>query len=116
MSMDSLPIINKTYEAYKAIIDITNQIQKRWKNGLGISLENTVLECLDYLIMAKNAPKTLKAAYLLKASSQLEIATLKLRLLLELALVNETKVFQAQAKLAEIGRMLGGWLKASQSL
>ena len=95
---------------------MNSHIRKRWKHGLGLSLENTILECLDYLIMAKNAPKTLKTAYLLKASSQLEISTLKLRLLLELALVNETKVFQIQANLAEIGRMLGGWLKASQSL
>ena len=46
---------------------------------------------------------------LLKASSQLEISRLKLRLMLELKLVNETKLFQAQAKLQEIGRMLGGW-------
>ena len=65
--------------------------------------------------MAKNAPKTLKAGYLIKASSQLEITTLKLRLILELALVNETKIFQAQSKLAETGRMLGGWLKSVQS-
>jgi hypothetical protein len=28
-------------------------------------------------------------------------------------LANETKLFQLQAELQEIGRMLGGWLKAS---
>lgn len=80
-----------------------------------MSLENSVLEFMETLIMAKNAPKTLKAAYLIKASSQLEIATLKLRLLLELALVNETKIFQTQAKLTETGKMLGGWLKSIQN-
>jgi hypothetical protein len=78
-------------------------------------LENSAIACLDNLIMAKNAPKPLKAGYLIKASSQLEIATLKLRLILELALANETKIFQTQAKMAEIGRMLGGWLKSVQS-
>lgn len=66
--------------------------------------------------MAKNAPKTLKAGYLIKASSKLEVSTLKLRLVLELRLINETKIFQLQAKLDEIGRMLGGWLKSVQSL
>ncbi|MBI4235044.1 four helix bundle protein [Candidatus Peregrinibacteria bacterium] len=70
---------------------------------------------MEDLIMAKNAPKTLKASYLIKASSQLEITTIKLRLFLELRLVNETKIFQTQTKLAEIGRMLGGWLRATQS-
>lgn len=110
--MVSLPIINTVYDVFKAIIDMNDKIPRRWKYCLGSSLENTILECLESLIMAKNAPKGLKAPYLLKASSQLEIATLKLRLLLELALVNETKVFQIQAQLSEIGRMLGGWMKA----
>ena len=110
-----LPIINKTYESYKSIIDISDHIQKRRRYGIGSSLEDSILECLDYLIMAKNAPKSLKAGYLIRASSQLEIATLKLRMIFELALVNETKIFQLQAKLAEIGRMLGGWLKSVQS-
>jgi hypothetical protein len=113
--MESLPVINKTYEAYKSIIDINDHIQKRRRYGIGSSLENSAIACLDNLIMAKNAPKPLKAGYLIKASSQLEIATLKLRLILELALANETKIFQTQAKMAEIGRMLGGWLKSVQS-
>lgn len=62
--------------------------------------------------MAKNAPRSLKASYLIQASAQLEVVTLKIRLLLELELVNATKVFQVQAVLQEIGRMLGGWLKS----
>ena len=113
--MESLPIINKSYEAYKAIIEINAHIQKRQRYSIGQSIEDSILACLDSLIMAKNAPKTLKAGYLIKAGSHLEITTLKLRLVLELALTNETKIFQIQTKLSEIGRMLGGWLKSVQS-
>lgn len=115
-SMDSLPIINKTYDVYKEIIILQSKLEKRWRYSLGSGLENSILDCMESLIMAKNAPKILKAGYLIKASSKLEVSTLKLRLLLELALVSETKIFQLQAKLSEIGRMLGGWLKAVQSL
>lgn len=64
--------------------------------------------------MAKNAPKNLKIPYLLKLSSHVEISALKIRLLLELKAVNETKLFQAQKILIEIGRMNGGWLKSLQ--
>lgn len=110
--MDTLPIINKTYETYKAAIDINNHLDKRWRYSLGQSLENSLMSLLQELIMAKNAPKPLKASYLIKASSHLEISILKLRLFLELELVNETKIFQIQSKLAETGRMLGGWLKS----
>jgi hypothetical protein len=83
--------------------------------SLGTSIENNTLELLDLLILAKNAPKPMKAAYLLKSSSLLEVIVLKLRLFLELKLANETNIFKLQEILAEIGRMLGGWLKATQS-
>ena len=78
-------------------------------------MENSILDMLEQLLMAKNAPKPMKAGYLLKASATLELITLKCRLLLELKLVNPTLVFQLQAKTSEIGRMLGGWLKSVQS-
>lgn len=83
--------------------------------SLGISVEHNTLELLDLLIMAKNAPNPMRVGYLIKASSLLEIIVLKLRLFLELKLANETSVFKIQEDLAEIGRMLGGWLKAVKS-
>lgn len=113
--MESLPIINRSYDLYKAVVDITGHLEKRWRYSLGQSLETSVLDLLGELIMAKNAPKSLKAPYLIKASAHLEIATLKLRLCLELKVVNETKIFQCQAATDEIGRMLGGWQKSLTS-
>ena len=113
--MDTLPIINRTYELYKLIVDINNHLEKRRRYALGSSLEETILDSLRELIMAKNAPKPLKSPYLIRASSFVELAILKLRLFLELGLTNETKIFQAQAKLDEIGRMLGGWLRSLQT-
>ena len=65
--------------------------------------------------MASHAPKALKPSYLIRAHAKLGLARLKLRLFLEMKLCNETKIFQIQAQLAELGRMLGGWLKATTS-
>lgn len=113
--MDTLPSINRTDDLYKAVIDIINHLNKRWRYSLGESLEESILACLNELVLAKNAPKPLKPGYLLRASGHLEVATLKLRLFLELNLANETKIFQVQSKIAEIGRMLGGWLKSLSS-
>lgn len=87
-------------------------MDKRWRYSLGQSAEASILTMLELLILAKTAPKAAKPPFLLKASAQAEIATMKLRLLLELNVVNETKIFQAQSQLAEIGRMLGGWLRS----
>lgn len=97
---------------YKDIVRIDHTLEKRWRYGLGASLENSILELLEELIMAKHAPKSIKINYLLRAIAKHEISQLKLRLYLELKLANPTKIFQAQAKLVEIGRMLGGWKKS----
>ena len=113
--MDCLPIINRTYGVYKNLVDVNHKLNKRWAYSLGVSTEKTVLEMLENLIMAKNAPKPLKGSYLIKASAQLEVTTMKVRLLLEFDLVNETRIFQLQSKLSEVGRMLGGWLKSTHS-
>ena len=59
--MQSLPIINKTYETYKDIVEMNHKLTKRWHYSLGLSLENSVLDLMENLIMAKNAPKPLKA-------------------------------------------------------
>lgn len=113
--MDSLPIINKSYEFYKHFTEAYDHMTKKWRLTLGKSVEEGILALMEQLVMAKNAPKTLKTPYLLKASGTLEVLTLKIRLVLELKLMNETRVFQLQAEAQEIGRMLGGWLKSSQS-
>lgn len=79
---------------------------------MGASVEKSILELLDNLIFAKNAPKPNKSAYLIKAQSLQEILIIKNRLLLELKLINPTKIFQINSQLEEIGRMIGGWLKS----
>lgn len=94
-------------------METNNHLEKRWRFSLGIGFEDTILSLLEELIMASHAPKPLKTSYLIRAHAKLGLARLKLRLFLELRLCNETKIFQAQAQLAEIGRMLGGWLKSS---
>ena len=92
--------------------DLVEHLPKRQRHSLGSSVEESILRCIERLVMAKNAPKPLKAPYLIEASSHLEIVTLKLRLLLELKLGSATTIFQIQELTAEIGRMLGGWLRS----
>jgi hypothetical protein len=53
-----------------------------------------------------------QSPYLIQASSHLEILTLKLRLLLELKHGSATTIFRIQEATAEVGRMLGGWLRS----
>jgi len=43
------PIINKTYEAYKTLVDIDHRLNKRWAFSLGLSTENSLLSLLEQL-------------------------------------------------------------------
>lgn len=112
MSSDELPILNRVYEIYKQIDSINASLPKHRRYSLGASSENTTLAIYENLVMAKHAPRSHKSAYLLKAQAHLEILRIKLRLYLELGIINETRILQQQAALQEVGRMLGGWLKS----
>lgn len=112
-SMESeLPIILKVYDLYKQLVDCNIKIPKLHRYGLGLSAENTTLSLLENLIMAKYAPKPNKAKFLIISMAQIETLRFKLRLYLELGLINETRVFQIQNILQEIGRMANGWRKS----
>lgn len=91
---------------------INLKLDKKFRYSLGQQIEINILDLLSNLITAKNAPKPIKGSQLIKAQTNLEIITIKLRLMLELDIVNNTQIFQTQNKLSEVGRMLGGWLKS----
>ncbi len=77
--------------------------------------EPVVMSCadvLEQLILAKHAPKAIKATYLINADASAELTALKLRAILELKLSNETNVLKIQAKLSEARRQIGGWRKS----
>ncbi len=91
---------------------LTTTIDKKYRYMLG---EPTVASCesaLEQLILAKHAPKSLKATYLIAAGAASELTALKLRAILELKLANETNVLKIQAKLSEARRQIGGWRKS----
>ena len=110
--MEELSVISLTYEIYKKLITLTTTIDKKYRYILA---EPTVTSCsstLEQLILAKHAPKTLKASYLIRADAASELTALKLRAILELKLSNETNILKIQAKLTEARRQIGGWRKS----
>lgn len=112
--MNELPVILRVQELYLSLSPICEKLSGLERQTLGRRVEDATLSVLEYLIMAKNAPKAHKTAYLLKVSAQLELLQFHLRILLERKLANETTMHQLQAKVSEISRMNGGWLKSVQ--
>lgn len=112
--MQELPVINRTQELYENAQKISEVLPSLKKQTVGRRLEESILELLELLIMAKHAPVAHKSLYLIKATAKTEITHFHLRILLTQKLANETTLHQLQASTAEIGRMLGGWRKSTQ--
>lgn len=112
--MQELPVINHTQDLYNHIVKITEKLPALKRQTIGRRLEDNILQLLEVLIMAKHAPAAHKGAYLIKASASTEIIQFQLRILLLQKLANETTLHQLQAKVVEIGRMVGGWRKSVQ--
>jgi hypothetical protein len=110
--MEELPVITLTYEVYKKLLELNTALDKKYRHTLGESAVASCAETLKQLVLAKHAAKPLKSTYLIQADATAELTALKLRVILELHLANETNILKIQARLSEARRMLGGWRKS----
>jgi hypothetical protein len=105
------PIIAiKTYAIYLKFAPLLNRFPKLYRYSLGQKIENTMLELLEYIFKANSLPKPLREMPLIDANAKFEVLKLLMRATAELGILVNTQYFQLSADLAEIGRMLGGWL------
>ena len=112
MSSEELSVITATYEIYKKLIVLNTAIDKKYRFTVSEPVVFSCADILEQLILAKHAPRALKATYLINADAKAEVAALKLRTVLELKLANETTILKIQAKLTEARRQIGGWRKS----
>ena len=100
------------YEVYKKLLVLATTVDKKYRFGLTDSAIRSCDEVLRQLLLAKYAPKPMKGAYLISADTEAELLTLKIRMILELKLANETNTLKLQARLAEARKQVGGWRKS----
>lgn len=112
VSMEELSVITLVYEVYKKLATLITTVDKKYRHTLAEPVVESCGETLEQLILAKHAPKSHKATYLITANASAEMVTLKLRALLEMNLVNDTNALKLQAKLTEARKQIGGWLKS----
>ena len=100
------------YEVYKKLIILVIAIDKNYRHSLTDSALNSCDEVLKQLMLAKHAPRPMKGAYLISADTQAELLAMKIRMILEFKLANETNVLKLQARLTEARKQIGGWRKS----
>jgi len=100
---------------YKLFYSYLANFPKKDKYALGLRCENALLELLQTLMLATSVPKTEKLLILHKASVKLDVAKVFIRLCKDVKILDNKKYLALESSLQEIGRMLGGWIKSSQT-
>ena len=108
-----IPIFKKSYELYKTFYVYRATISKQdrytiWQRG-----ENLIIDILEGILLASQLPKEPKAPVLERTSAKLNLLRIFLRLAKDVKALDQKKYLVLEEMVDEIGRMLGGWLKAT---
>jgi len=107
-----IPIFTKLYEFYKSLSVVIPSFPKTKRYSLGLKIDNITLEIIELLFYVPiSANKTLT---LQKMSVKLDLLKVLIRLSKDSQAMNNSNYLKLQVSLQEIGKMLGGWLRASK--
>lgn len=109
MDTFEIPIIKKSYEFYRELYIVVKQFPKGDRYALGEKCDLAALELLASLFEAGSVTKTEKRPLLARASVQLNLIRVYLRLAKDIKIVDMKRYLALQTDLEEMGRMLGGW-------
>jgi hypothetical protein len=108
-----IPIFQKVYELYKLLYQYVASFPKKDRYTLGQRAENSLLDFMESVILASQLSKIEKLPILQKASIRLDVLKVLIRLCKDLKVLDNKKYLILESNIQEIGRMLGGWIKAS---
>lgn len=115
MNDTDIPILKKTYELYKVFNEYRRLIPKNDRYTVYVKVENAILDVIELLLEAGYSQKASKSLLLEKASVKLNILRFLIRLMKETKVFDLKKYTTLQGIIDEIGRMLGGWIRSSNS-
>ncbi len=107
------PILQKAYDIYRDVYLTIEKMPKKDKYTLGERIQKTILDVIEFLVAASFARDD-KFLYLNKAAVKLDTLKLFIRLAEEIHALPTKRALDFQEKLQEIGKMLGGWIRASK--
>ena len=106
-----LPIITKLSSAYKLWHGFLVHLPRLTRFSLGSKIDSYFVDCLELALLAGYASRQGKSDYIRKLSAKLDSLKFFLKILWELKALDNKKYINLSTQLAEIGKMIGGWLK-----
>lgn len=109
-----IPIFKKTYELFKLSYEYRSTIPKQDRYALWQRCEDAVISVLENILRASSMPKHEKYPVLQNVSVQINCLRVFVRLAKDVKAIDGKKYVRLEAVIDEIGRMIGGWIKATK--
>ncbi len=116
LQSSDIPILKKSYDLYKAFHEYRKLVPKAERFTIYEQCERTLLDIIEHLFEVGQRKGVDKAAILEKVSVKLNLLRFLIRLMKETKSLDTKKYIVLQEMIDEIGRMLGGWIRSSNSV
>jgi four helix bundle protein len=113
MASAESPIFARSYDLLRWLLPLTAKFPREQRFVLAAAVQQSALRLHERLIEAAHAEGMSRAAQLDRADVELDKLRHYLRLCHDLALLTSGQYEHVAKHLAEIGRLLGGWRKAT---
>jgi len=110
VTTSSLKILQKTYDMILYAYPVLRQFPKSEKHTLAAEIKKTMFNMVRLITRANKEYR--KADFLRQLDAELELLRTQVRLSVELRFIPMKKYEVWSRYLEEIGKMLGGWIKA----
>ncbi len=105
-------LTQKLIAVYKQWHEFLPHFPKTSRYTLGSKIDALLIETTELVLKASHANKNEKRHFVHQASVKLDLLKFFLQVAWEIKALDNKKYIILSEKLDEIGRMLGGWLKA----
>lgn len=109
-------MVIKLFTIYEVTHRLIFKFPKHERYTLGEKIENSILEAMEFYILANQASKYEKEKILLKANSKVELLKILFRISLNCTIIESKEYLEMENKLQEIGKMTQGWIKYSRNI
>ena len=111
MAAEEMLIVKKAYEFSKWLLQHTGKFPKSYRFSVAVRMENTVMEFTELVAVANM--RSNRVSLLRQADEDLTRLRLLVRLSYDMQFLNLKSYEYGSSQIAELGKMLGGWLKKS---
>ena len=108
-------IFHKVGQLYRLVHDRVSRFPKVSRHTLGVRIELTIIEIIEYLYLAHSKRGASRLLILNRVDVQLRVLFMHLRLAHSTQCLNDAGFAEISTMAVEIGKMLGGWMKQTKA-